>query len=59
MEMRLIEILAIALVGSGIVMHFTASCGIGDHQTANGLISAGLGLIGGYGYGRLISYLKK
>ena len=57
--MRLIEVLSVMLVGSGIVMHFTASYGLGDHQTANTLISAGLGLIGGYGYGRLVSAMRK
>jgi len=54
-EMRIVEILSIALVAAGIAMHFTAAFGVGDHQTANSMISAGIGLLGGYAYGRWIT----
>ena len=57
--MRIVEILSIALVAAGIAMHFTAAFGIGDHQTANSMISAGIGLIGGYAYGRWAAKIEK
>jgi len=44
------------MVAAGIAMSFTASTGIGDHQTARELISSGLILLGGYYYGRYKAY---
>jgi len=44
------------MVAAGIAMSFTASIGIGDHETARELISGGLILLGGYYYGRYKAY---
>jgi len=54
----IVEIVGAAMVAAGIVMTFTASIGIGDHQTARELISGGLILLGGYYYGRYKPYEK-
>ena len=59
MKMRIVEILSTTLVAAGIVMHFTAAFGVGDHQTANSMISAGIGLLGGYAYGKWMTKIEK
>ena len=59
MKMRIVETVSIALVGAGIAMHFTAAFGVGDHQTANSMISAGIGLLGGYAYGKWMTKIEK
>ena len=50
------EIVGACMVAAGIAMSFTASIGIGDHQTARELISSGLILLGAYYYGRYKAY---
>jgi len=46
------ELVGAAMVAAGITMAFTASLGIGDHQTARELVSGGIILLGAYYYGR-------